>query len=177
MRSLLFVAAAFCVALIATVVAQDSSPVLSALRADESRYEKNIVAAAQAMPAAKYSTKPTDEQKAFGELLLHIAGSNTMLCSSISGQQAPARTQVTAQSGKEAIVGALKASFAYCGKVLATADDSKLAEQVPFFGGRSVSRAAAVLDLAADWGDHYSLIATEMRLAGVLPPTAQRASR
>ncbi len=45
--------------------------------------------------------------------------------------------------------------------------------------GLTISRAAAaaVLDLTADWGDHYSLIATEMRLAGVLPPTAQRASR
>jgi hypothetical protein len=159
------------------IVAQGSNPVMSALGADLARYQKNIVAAAQAMPADKFSTKPTAEQKTFGDLLLHVAGSNTMLCSSISGRPAPTRSEVTGQSGKDAIVGALKASFDYCRDALKDADDSRLAEQVPFFGGRTVSRAAAVLDLTADWGDHYSLMATEMRLAGVLPPTAQRASR
>ena len=41
--------------------------------------------------------------------------------------------------------------------------------------GRKVTRAAAMLGLTADWGDHYSLMATELRLAGQLPPTAQRA--
>jgi len=34
-----------------------------------------------------------------------------------------------------------------------------------------------MLDLAADWGDHYSLMATELRLAGLLPPTAQHAPK
>ncbi len=173
----LWLAAAFALAAVPTIAAQESSPVMSALRADQARYEKNIVAAAEAMPADKYSTRPTNEQRTFGEVILHIAGSNTMLCSSIAGQPAPPRSEATAQSGKDAIVAALKSSFAYCGKALASADDSKLGEQVPFFGGRTVSRAAAVLDLTADWGDHYSLIATEMRMAGVLPPTAQRASR
>ncbi len=165
------------VALTSVVAAQESNPVTSALRADQARYEKNLMAAAQAMPADKYSTKPTDQQKSFGELLLHVAGSNNMLCSSISGAKAPEQHKMDASAGKDAIVRALKDSFAFCTASLAKTDDSKLGDEVPFFGGRTVTRAAAILDLSADWGDHYSLVATEMRIAGVTPPTAQRASR
>jgi len=146
------------------------------LRADEERYEKNLVGAAETMPAGKFGTKPTDKQMSFGELLLHVARSNDLLCSSISGQKAPETARLLATSGKDALLAALKQSFAFCRAVLAATDDSKLGEEVPFFGGRTITRAAAMLSLAADWGDHYSLVATELRVAGLLPPSAQRAA-
>jgi uncharacterized damage-inducible protein DinB len=153
--------------------AQDSSPVAAAIRSDADRYAKNLVAAAESMPAAKYGTKPTDQQMSFGDLVHHITLANNMLCGSISGQPAATTGEVTPAAGKDALVGALKQSFAYCRTALGALDDAKLGEEVPFFGGRTVTRAAAILDLAADWGDHYSLVATELRLAGLLPPTAQ----
>ena len=153
---------------------QDASPLASALRSDAERYEKNLVAAAESMPPAKYGTKPTDKQMGFGELLHHIVLSNNLLCASISGQRAPQGAQVSATASKDGLVGALKESFGFCRTALAGLDDSRLGEEVPFFGGRTVTRAASILDLAADWGDHYSLVATELRLAGLLPPTAKQ---
>ena len=52
--------------------------------------------------------------------------------------------------------------------------DTKLAGKVPFFGGREITRAAAIVAAAEDWGDHYSQLAIYLRLNGLLPPTAKQ---
>ena len=163
-----------CLLAVPGVIAAQPSPVSDALRADLERYGKNLVAAAETMPAEKLGTKPTDKQMSFSDLIRHVAGGNTMICGWIAGQAPPKVPELPPSADKAALVGALKESFAYCRSALAGVDDSKLGEEVPFFGGRKVTRAAAMLDLTADWGDHYSLMATELRLAGLLPPTAQR---
>ncbi len=173
MKILLYGAFA-CVAAVCTVAAQDRGPVSTALRADAERYERNIVGAARTMPADKFTTKPTAGQMSFAELVRHVAMGNDSICSWISGQAVPQAGDLSASAGKDTLVKALEQSFSYCRTALDKVDDSRLGEEVPFFGGRKVTRAAAMLDLAADWGDHYSLMATELRVAGLLPPTAQR---
>ena len=37
-----------------------------------------------------------------------------------------------------------------------------------------MTKGAAVLDLSADWADHYSQMASYLRLNGLLPPTAKK---
>ncbi len=174
MKMFLSVAAAGVFAVSVSLAAQESNPVSAALRADTARYGKNIVAAAESMPSDKFSTRPTPKQMSFAQLVRHITGGNTMICSWIAGEAPPKASAPAETADKNALVAALKQSFAYCDTALAKVDDSKLGEEVPFFGGRKVTRAAAMLDLAADYGDHYSLMATELRVAGLLPPTAQR---
>jgi hypothetical protein len=176
MKPSLAVAASLLAVAPSLALAQQASPVMSALRAEQARYERNLVGAAETMPADKYGTRPTEQQASFAHLVLHVAQSNTTLCASISGRNAPDLGAVGEDSGKEALVGALKRSFAFCRDSLARVSDSELAQRVPSFDGPA-TRAAVVLDLATDWGDHYSLVATEMRLAGLLPPSAQRAGR
>ena len=72
---------------------QDSAPVpnpvSSTVKAQLTRYAKNMVAAADSMPAEKYSFKPTPEMITFAHLVSHIAQSNNFLCSKISGAAAP----------------------------------------------------------------------------------------
>ena len=163
-----------CLLAAASLIAAQSNPVSAALRADMANYEKNLVGSAETMPADKFDTKPTEKQMSFAELVRHVATGNTMICAWVAGQATPKAGELSATAGKDALVAALKQSFTYCDRALAGLDDSKLADEVPFFGGRKVTRAAAILDLTADWGDHYSLMATELRLAGQLPPTARR---
>ncbi len=165
-----------CLLASAGVLAASSNPVSTALREDTERYAKNLVGAAERLPEDKYGTRPTAQQMTFAELVRHVTMTNNMLCSSIAGQPAPRTQELPAASGKRDLVSALTQSFAYCRSALAFVDDSQLGDEVPFFGGRKVTRAAAILDLTADWGDHYSLMATELRLAGVLPPTAKPAA-
>ena len=156
---------------------QSSSPVSDALRASLKRAETNLVAAARAMPADKYSFAPTPARMSFGKLVLHVAGSNDFMCSTIAGTKAPERSKIEPGESKDKLVAALEQSFQYCTTSLANVTDSSLGEEVPFFGGRTISRASAMLGLSEDWGDHYSLAATELRLNGVLPPTAKRGEK
>jgi uncharacterized damage-inducible protein DinB len=153
---------------------QVDNPVSSALRSMLERGQRNLVGAAEEMPADKYGFKPTEGQMSFGQLVLHVAGSNDFMCATISGTKPPERTKLQPTSGKDALVERMKASFDYCTTALARTTDANLGETVPFFGGRTITRAGAMLDLAADWADHYSAAANYLRLNGLLPPTARR---
>src|SRR5262249_53896875 len=111
-----------------------ANPVSTFVKAGVARYEKNMVAAAEAMPADKYGYKPTPDQSSYGHLIMHIAQSNTTFCSKISGQAAP-DSKIAETDSKEKLVAALKESFAFCTTSMANVDDSKLGEQFIFFGG------------------------------------------
>jgi uncharacterized damage-inducible protein DinB len=150
------------------------SPVSDAVRTILERSSKNLVAAADEMPADKYSYHPTPAQMTFAHLVIHMAGSNNFLCSKISGTTAPAAEKVSDTDSKDKLVGALKASFDFCTQSLAKVDDSNLSEQLTLFGGRTVTRAAAMIALTNDFADHYSMAATYLRLNDLLPPTAQK---
>ena len=149
-----------------------TNPVSGAVKAQLPRFQKNMVAAAEAMPAEKYNFKPTPEMNSFAHLVMHIAQSNNTLCSKISDTPAP-DLKLADSDPKDKLVGALRASFEYCSAALAKVDDSKLADQMTLFGNRPFSRAAVLITLSDDWYDHYGAEATYLRLNGLLPPTAQ----
>jgi DinB family protein len=151
-----------------------SSPVSDAVRTVMGRVTKNLLAAAQAMPPDKYGSSPTPAQMTFGHLMLHVVGEDTLLCSKISGMPAPTMDKVADTDPKDKIVAALQASVDFCTQAMAKVDDSNLGEQLPLFGGHMASRAQAMVSLAADLEDHYSLAATELRMAGITPPSAAR---
>lgn len=149
------------------------NPVSSAVRTIVSRQAKNLTDSAEEMPADKYGFKPTAEQMSFGHLVLHVAQSNMFLCSRISGDKAPALPKLTETSPKADLVAAVKSSFSFCDSALAKVSDSDLTQEIPFFGGRNISKAAAMISLSNDLADHYSQAAMYLRLNGKLPPTAQ----
>jgi hypothetical protein len=160
------------------VAAQDATPpptpnpVTATVKAQLTRYEKNMVAAADLMPAEKYNFKPTPEMNTFGHVIMHIAQSNYFLCSKISGQAAP-DTKLADTDPKDKLLAALKGSFEFCTTALAAADDAKLGDYLFSFGTRQVTRAGALITLSDDWYDHYGTEAVYLRLNGILPPTAQ----
>ena len=154
--------------------AQTKNPVSSALKEILPRQQKNLVAAAEEMPADKYGYKPTEAQITFGHLMLHVAQTNEHLCAKISDSPEPRAIDVKDTDSKEKIVGALKGSFDFCSSALAKVDDSKLGDTVELFGGHSGPRAAAMFIISNDWADHYSAAAMYLRLNGMLPPTAQK---
>ncbi len=151
-----------------------ANPVTDAVRQLLERSSKNLLAAAEAMPQENYSFKPTPKQRSFGETISHTAESNSFLCSSISGMSAPAKLRpAVLGDDKSNAIAALKESFDFCREALGRVDDSHLGDQVDYFGNRKVSRAMALIGLTNDWADHYSALATCMRLKGLLPPTAR----
>jgi hypothetical protein len=151
-----------------------ANPVSTTVKNQLGRFSKNIVAAADSMPADKYSFKPTPEMNSFGHLMIHIIESNNLLCSKISGAAAP-DSKLAETDAKDKLVAGLKASFEFCTTALANVDDSKLGESMVLFGNRPASRAAALIGLSNGWSDHYGAEAIYLRLNGILPPTAQPA--
>ncbi|HKW35688.1 MAG TPA: DinB family protein [Candidatus Acidoferrum sp.] len=157
-------------------LAPATNPVSSAVKAQLPRFSKNMVGAAEAMPAEKYNFKPTPEMNSFAHLVMHIAQSNNGLCSKISDSPAP-EAKLADTDPKDKLVAGLKASFDYCASALEKVDDSKLGDQMMLFGNRPFSRAAVLIILSDDWYDHYGAQATYLRLNGILPPTAQPAPK
>jgi hypothetical protein len=161
------------ISLAQTAASPLTTPVSDALRQGLTRSSKNMIAAAEAMPAEKYSFRPTPEQMTFAHLTLHIAESNNLFCSKISGVAAPEAAKLTESDPKDKLVAAVKQSFDFCSSSLARIDDSHLSDSIPLFNNRPFSRASAMFILSGSWSDHYSAQSIYLRLNGVLPPTAQ----
>src|SRR5579862_7457103 len=64
-------------------------PISSALRDILPGRQKNTVAAVEAMPADKFTYKPTADQMTFGHLVVHMAETNYLLCSKVAAVPAP----------------------------------------------------------------------------------------
>jgi hypothetical protein len=154
--------------------ATSGNPISETTREIINRYSKNMVAAAEEMPADKYSYKPTPDQMTFGHIVMHVAQSNNFLCSKISGTPAPEGAKLSDTDPKDQLVAAIKASFDYCTTALAKTDDSDLGQTLALFGGRSVPRGGVMMILTDDFADHYAAEAMYLRLNGLLPPTAKK---
>jgi len=155
---------------------QAQNPVSDGVRAVAQRQTKNIVQAAEEMPADKYSYKPTPAQMSFGDVVAHlIKEGNNYLCSAASGMKQPDADKFAGTDPKDKLVEGLKESFKFCETALAQVQDAQLGDSIDFFGGRRVTKAVAALITVADWADHYSQMAIYLRLNGHLPPTAKKA--
>ncbi|MGC2209367.1 MAG: DinB family protein, partial [Candidatus Korobacteraceae bacterium] len=152
--------------------AQVKDPISSALRDIMPGRQKNTIAAVEAMPADKFSFKPSADQITFGHLVAHMLEANYVLCSGAAAVAAPTVKEVKDTDAKDDLVAALKASFDFCAAALSKMDDSKLGETVTGPGGQPLSRARFALGIASTWADHYAEAAMYLRLNGILPPTA-----
>lgn len=149
-------------------------PVSSSVRMLLPRSQKNILGAIEAMPADKFSFKPSPDQMSFGHLVVHIVESNNSTCAKAADIPAPKVDELKDTDPKDKLLAAAKTSFDFCGEAVAKMDDSKLGDSVELFGGNRFPRAMAVLAMASGWADHYGAAAFYLRLNGILPPTAQK---
>lgn len=149
-----------------------NNPVVSAARSMEERFSRNLIGAANEMPADKYSYRPTPEQISFGHLMMHVAEANNALCAAIAGETRAVKLSET--DSKETLANAVKESFDYCRQVLSKADDSSLGQSFTL-GNQTGTHASALLRLVAGWSDHYGAAAMYLRLNNLLPPSASKA--
>ncbi len=172
MRIATSVAVLALVALPALGTAQSSAPAAAAFRHNAARMEKNLVAAADEMPADKYGYKPTPAQMTFAEIVLHVAQDNDEACPPIGGAKSPDRAKLAPTDDKAKLVTRLRDSFAFCEQSVAHLDDSNLAGNVSAFGAQW-TRVGLMMERVDDWSDHYSQFAIYLRLNNLLPPTAK----
>ena len=157
----------------APAAAPVKDPVTTSLRFLLQRSQGNTVGSVEAMPADKFSYKPTPDQETFVHLVVHIIGFNNSFCAKAADVPAPKVDEPKESDSKDQLVAAVKASYAFCSDAIGKMDDSKLADNIEIFGGRQGPRAMASLILSSGWADHYAAAAMYLRLNGILPPSAQ----
>lgn len=132
---------------------------------------RNLEAAADAMPAAKYGFKLTEGQMSFAEWLNHSTERNYSDCATLKGEPAPeAARKVPALKDKADVSQALKDSFAYCAAALEGIDDQKALA--------SPQMTYSLLHIVVHNNEIYGNLAGYLRSSGIVPPsTAARGAR
>lgn len=134
--------------------------------------KKNILASAEKMPAADYSFKPTPDIRTYARVMNHITEAQLHYCAAANGtKDLPTVPPETAD--KDAIVSALKASFAECDKAFAALTDSNLTQMFPL-GKTQRSRIGLMWGVASHDTEQYATLALYLRLKGLVPPSSEK---
>ncbi|MGH9883947.1 MAG: DinB family protein [bacterium] len=133
----------------------------------------NVTQSAADVPENLYSYRPTPEVRTFGEIIGHVAGSQTMFCALVLGEPAPTEDAVEkTATTKAALVAALKQSNDYCARAYAMTDQANAA-MVDLFGQQR-SKLFTLLMNASHDSEHYGNIVTYMRLNKMVPSSSRR---
>ncbi len=145
------------------------------------RFENNILSLAEAMPADKYDFAPSKDifkpgspaefatVHTFAQQVTHLCGLPYRLFAPFGVKP---DTDVDLKSfdalkSKDEIIKALKASFDYQNKVVATFTPENAFTPV---GPRNATRMSALLMIVGDDNDHYGQMVEYGRMNGVIPP-------
>ncbi len=149
-------------------------------RSIKGRYDnvkRDVVEAAEAVPEAEYTFKPTPEVRSFGQIIAHIADTQNYFCGVADGSN-PAYADAIEKSAttKADLVKALKDSVAKCDDVYAKTDAGNALSLVKAGKGDAL-RGLILLDNVSHDSEHYGNIVTYMRLKGHVPPSTARTQK
>jgi uncharacterized damage-inducible protein DinB len=168
--------------------ASPSTPptIASAIGREISLVEKEVVEAAEAMPEDKFDFSPeklnfpgSDYKgvRTFGQQLKHVAASNYLIWSPITGEKPPDNVNdgkgPDNMTAKADIVKYLKDSFAFGHKAVATLNDSNLVQPITSGSGRPTTRLFLATFAAAHAFDHYGQMIEYLRMNGIVPPASR----
>ena len=167
-KSLLLVAASFAAAF--PLHAQNIGPVIKDAKASYDSIKGYLTRAAEAMPEADYSFKPSPEVRSFGALLAHIADHQVRFCSQAQGNAK--HTDFLEKTSKADLVAALAESFKECDAAWGSLTDANAGDMV---GQRS--RMGTLLVDVIHSNEEYGYMSVYFRLKGIVPPSSNRAGR
>jgi hypothetical protein len=131
-------------------------------------FGSRLVAAFEAIPAARYGYRPTPAQQSVGYIAQHLEDANYSLCERFADLKRPAPTakdsladSVKARWPKDSLVARLRSSIRFCDAAL---DRVRRVD--------SPALASSLLAFETDLAEHYSQVATYMRLLDLVPPSA-----
>jgi hypothetical protein len=166
-----------------------SSPVptiASAIDREISIVEKELIDAAEAMPEDKFDFSPEKLNlpgadykgvRTFGEQLKHIAASNYLIWSPITGDKTPDNVNEGKgpenMKAKADIIKFLKDSFAFGHKAVATLNDSNLVQPIIRNNKPPTTRLFLATFAPAHAFDHYGQIVEYLRMNGIIPPASR----
>jgi uncharacterized damage-inducible protein DinB len=160
--------------------------IASAIDREISIVEKEVVEAAEAMPEDKFDFSPEklnlpgSEYKGvrtFGEQLKHVAASNYLIWSPITGEKPPDTVNdgkgPDNMKAKAEIIKYLKDSFAFGHKSVATLNSANLVQPITSGSGRPTTRLFLATFAVAHCFDHYGQLIEYLRMNGIVPPASR----
>ena len=132
---------------------------------------KNILLkSADKMPEADYSFRTTPKVRTYGEMIAHIADTQTMLCSMAQGGMK--KGTAASKTSKADLVEALKASFAECDPVYDNMTDAAGVEMVKVMGRNMTKLGLLNFNVTHD-NEMYGIIGAFLRIKGIVPPSSE----
>ena len=150
-----------------------ANPLMSGQKFIYSMASKAVIGAAEKMPEENYSFKPTPDVRTFGEIVGHVADSQYMFCSPLSGEQGQMKGVAQSKTSKADLVQALKDSVAYCMKAYDGMTDAQASQMVKVFG-RDSAKLTLLSFNSAHTDEHYGNMVTYLRLKNIVPPTSEQ---
>ena len=145
---------------------------------------KQIVSAAEAMPAVKYGFAPTEGEfqgvRTFGQQVKHLAATNHILAAAALGEEPPAGAgdELGPESvrTKAEILDYLNGSFAHLGKAIDAIGDSHppvKSSPISPLPASATTRLALTVEALIHAFDHYGQMVEYLRMNGVVPPASR----
>ena len=160
--------------------------IASTIDREISLIEKEVLEAAEAMPEDKYDFSPeklnipgSDYKgvRTFGEQLKHIAASNYLFWSPITGEKPPDSVNdgkgPDNMKAKADIIKYVKDSFAFGHKAVATLNESNLVQPIPRNNRPPTTRLYLATFAPAHCFDHYGQMIEYLRMNGIIPPASR----
>jgi uncharacterized damage-inducible protein DinB len=136
--------------------------------------KRNVGEAAEKMPEANYSFKPTPDVRSFGEMVGHIAEAQFGICASLKGERPPfERGSIEKKTAKADLVKALQDAFVACDAIYGTATDESLVKLTKV-GQNEIVPVNQLWYNISHSNEHYGNLVTYMRLKGLVPPSTER---
>lgn len=144
------------------------SEVLSEVIVQEDKFTR----LAEAIPAEKYTWRPTPDVRSFAEVFLHVATANYNLYKLV-GTPPPVGFKVEgfekSTTDKAKVIATVKDSFAHAKKSITAMPDADLEKSMDWFGGKNTERGI-LLFIVRHGAEHLGQSIAYARFVGVVPP-------
>jgi uncharacterized damage-inducible protein DinB len=137
--------------------------------------EDKFTRLAEAIPADKYSWRPSADVRSLAEVFLHVSAANFNLYKLV-GTPAPAGFDVKgfekSTTDKAKVMATLKDSFAHARKAITAMPDTDLDKSLDWFGGKNTQRGI-LLFIVRHAAEHLGQTIAYARFAGITPPWSE----
>jgi uncharacterized damage-inducible protein DinB len=141
--------------------------------------EDKFTRLADAIPADKYSWRPSPDVRSFAEVFLHVSAANYNLYKLV-GTPPPAGLDVKnlekSTTDKAKVIATLKDSFAHAKTAIKTMSDADLDKSLDWFGGKNTQRGI-LLFIVRHGAEHLGQSIAYARFIGVVPPWTEDAQK
>jgi uncharacterized damage-inducible protein DinB len=151
------------------------SEVLSEVIGQENKFTR----LAEAIPAEKYTWRPSTDVRSFAEVFLHVSAANYNLYTLV-GAKIPQGLDVKglekSPTDKAKVIATLKDSFVHAKKVISAMPDADLEKSLDWFGGKNTERGV-LLFIVRHAAEHLGQSIAYARFVGVTPPWTEDAQK